>query len=261
MDNADMVSGHPAPSSKGRVARGVWVTLGDVGTTRRIAAAGFEWLCLDQQHGLLDRARVADDLRGLGGDGPEIAVRVPELDAAAIGFALDVGATIVIIPMIEHADDARAAVNAALYPPRGRRSWGPISPLWLHDAPTAAEAHDRTRVWAMIETRGALEQLDEIVQVDGLDGVFLGPNDLSLALGTTVDDLLAASGADAPLHRIVAACRRAGLTLGAYGADAARSARLAELGFEYIAVTTDVAIVDSGAALALGGESSAPSVY
>jgi len=250
-----------AVSSGGRVERGVWVTMGDVGTTRRIAAAGFEWLCLDQQHGLLDRARAAEIMRGLGDGGPEIAVRVAALDAAEIGFALDIGATIVIIPMIEHADDARAAVSASLYPPRGRRSWGPISPLWMRDAPTAAEAHDRTRVWAMIETQGALEHLDEILQVDGLHGVFLGPNDLSLALGTTLDALLADSGPQAPLPRIVAACRRAGLTLGAYGADAARTARLAELGFEFIAVTTDVAIVDSGAALALPGTSPAPSAY
>jgi len=237
------------------------VTMGDVGTTRRIADAGFDWLCLDQQHGLIDRARLAEIVRGIGDGAPEIAVRVAALDAAEIGFALDIGATIVIIPMIEHADDARAAVNAALYPPRGRRSWGPIAPLWMHDAPTAAEAHHRTRVWAMIETRGALDQLDEILQVDGLDGVFLGPNDLSLALGTTLDALLADSGPDAPLPRIVAACRRAGLTLGAYGADAGRTARLAELGFEFIAVTTDVAIVDAGAALALPGTTTAPSAY
>jgi 4-hydroxy-2-oxoheptanedioate aldolase len=235
--------------------------MGEVGTTRRIAAAGFDWMCLDQQHGLLDRGRVAEILRGIGDDGPDIAVRVAALDAAAIGYALDVGATIVIIPMIEHADDARAAVNASLYPPRGRRSWGPISPLWMRAAPPAAEAHDRTRVWAMIETRGALEQLDEILQVDGLGGVFLGPNDLSLALGTTLDALLADSGADAPLPRIVAACRRAGLTPGAYAADAERTARLAELGFEYIAVTTDVAIVDSGAALALPGTTPAVGAY
>jgi len=235
--------------------------MGDVGTTRRIAAAGFDWLCLDQQHGLLDRARLAEIMRGIGDGPPEIAVRVAALDAAEIGFALDVGATIVIIPMIEHADDARAAVNAGLYPPRGRRSWGPIAPLWMRDAPTAAEANDRTRVWAMIETRGALEQLDEILQVDGLDGVFLGPNDLSLALGTTLDALLADSRSDAPLPRIVAACRRAGLALGAYGADAGRTARLAELGFEFIAVTTDVAIVDAGAALALPGTTTAPSAY
>jgi len=235
--------------------------MGDVGTTRRIAAAGFDWLCLDQQHGLLDRARLAEIVRGLGDGGTEIAVRVAALNAAEIGFALDIGATIVIIPMIEHADDARAAVNAALYPPRGRRSWGPISPLWMRDAPPAAEAHRRTRVWAMIETRGALDQLDGIIQVDGLDGVFLGPNDLSLALGTTLDALLADSRSDAPLPRIVAACRRAGLALGAYGADAGRTARLAELGFEFIAVTTDVAIVDAGAALALPGTTTAPSAY
>jgi len=131
----------------------------------------------------------------------------------------------------------------------------------MRDAPPAAEAHRRTRVWAMIETRGALDQLDGIIQVDGLDGVFLGPNDLSLALGTTLDALLADSRSDAPLPRIVAACRRAGLALGAYGADAGRTARLAELGFEFIAVTTDVAIVDAGAALALPGTTTAPSAY
>ena len=227
--------------------------MGDIGTTRRIAGAGFDWLCLDQQHGLLDRARVAELLRGADDGWPEIAVRVAALNAAEIGFALDVGATIVIIPMIENADDARHAVNASLYPPRGRRSWGPIAPLWMRDAPTAAEAHERTRVWVMIETQGALEQLDEILSVDGLDGVFLGPNDLSLALGTTLDALLADSRPDAPLARIVAACRQAGLRLGAYGADPERTARLAELGFEFIAVTTDVGIVDAGAALALPG--------
>jgi 4-hydroxy-2-oxoheptanedioate aldolase len=243
--------------SKADASRGAWIMLGDPGLTARIAGAGFDWVVLDQQHGAVGPDRLVDLARAHDHAASELAVRVASADPAAIGRALDVGAHIVIVPLVQTADEARALVSAANYPPLGARSWGPLTPLWGGPTPTAATA--RPRLWPMIETRSALEQLDDILAVEGLDAVFIGPYDLSLALGVTLAHLLADD--DGPLADIVAACRAAGVACGAFAGSPATAERLAEFGFEHLAVTTDVGIVDAGAAAALPGRGAARTLY
>ncbi|WP_210507925.1 HpcH/HpaI aldolase/citrate lyase family protein [Naasia sp. SYSU D00057] len=233
-------------------ARGIWCLLGESATAARYAVAGFDWVLLDMQHGAYDRSRVVDTLRLRTEAWPRTLVRVPGLDAAAIGSALDAGARGVVVPLVDGAADARAAVDAALYPPLGRRSWGPLEPLWGRDAPTRDEANNRTEVWLMIETRGGLDELEEIVAVPGVTSIFVGPYDLSLALGITLEELLAAPDEDAPLRRILAACRAAGIRCGAFGGEPGKAARLLELGFDDVSVATDAGAIDAGAASVLG---------
>ncbi len=231
--------------------RGAWITLGEVGTTRRIAGAGFDWICLDQQHGAVDDAtllRLAQDLRT---EPATLAVRVPSNDAVAIGRAADVGAQIVIVPLVDDTDAARRAVAAAAYPPLGERSWGPLTPLWGGTAPDARSTPRTAQVWAMIETHGGLEHLDGIAAVDGLAGVFVGPYDLSLSLGMGFEELVAAESATAPLRRIVAACNHAGIVAGAFAGNLPLAMRLAAIGFEQVAIATDVGIIDAGSGAAL----------
>lgn len=233
-------------------ADGAWCMLGEPLTAVQIAQAGFGWLCLDAQHGAFDDAAVVATMRALAvlPQRPPVAVRVAELSDAAVGRALDAGADIVIVPMIETVEQARAAVRAAHYPPLGRRSWGPLAGLWGAEAPSAADR--RTELWVMLETPAGLAGAERILAIDGVAGVLVGPFDLSLGLGTQLPALLAADGADDPLPTIVAAARRTGVRAGAFAGEPARADRLRELGFEAVAVATDATLLAHGAAAVLG---------
>ncbi len=241
------------PGSEGAPGgAGVWAQTGSAIVVAQLARAGFDWICLDGQHGVYDRATLAACVETATGGASRVVVRVPANDAAAIGYALDLGADAVLVPLVESADDARAAVAASFYPPRGTRSWGPLQPLWGREAPAPAAEPSYPVCWVMVETPGALARLDEILDVPGIGVVFVGPFDLSLALGTTVDELLAAPGDDAPLARVVAAARARGIGLGAFGATRARARRLRALGFEHVVVATDGGLLASAAAEAAG---------
>ncbi len=241
-----------SPSSP--VRRGIWCHLGEPVATGVAARAGADWLCLDSQHGLFDRAAVAAVLADAREGWPPIAVRVSELDAAEIGYALDVGADWVIVPLIETVEQARRAVEFAYYPPLGRRSMGPIAPLWGRPAPTTAEANGRGRVWIMVETAAGLDVVDDLLAVDGVAGVLVGPNDLALTLGLDQDAMLADLSPESPIARIVAAARAAGVAIGAFAGGQERTAAMVAQGVEWIAVTTDSAALDHGARALLGGE-------
>ncbi|MCM6764072.1 aldolase/citrate lyase family protein [Rathayibacter sp. ZW T2_19] len=233
-------------------ADGVWCRLGEPGTTVRIASSGVDWICLDAQHGAFDDAAVLATMQALAvlRERPPVAVRVVELSDALIGRALDSGADVVIVPMIETAEDARAAAAAAHYPPAGRRSWGPMADLRGGEAPSAAEA--RPELWVMIETRAGLDEVERILAVPGVAGVFVGPFDLAIGLGVELADLLAADAPGDPLPRIVAAARRAGRGTGAFAGDPVRGGLLRSLGFDRVAVATDLSLIAAGAAAVLG---------
>ena len=188
-----------------------------------------------------------------GGAAP--IVRVPVGDFATASRVLDFGAEGIIAPMINTPADARALAAAAKYPPVGERSWGP------HRATTLAgladqsvylrEANDHVVTLAMIETRTALKNLDAIVDTPGIDGLFLGPSDLSIALsdGKALDPL--SKDVERELDRIVAAAQRAKKIPGAYCHSAERAAALAKRGVKFLAVMSDLAFLRAGAAAAL----------
>jgi 4-hydroxy-2-oxoheptanedioate aldolase len=233
-------------------ANGVWCTLGEPRTTAQIARNGFAWLGLDVQHGAFDDAALMATMPALAAVAPQVpvAIRVAELSDAAIGRALDLGADVVIVPMIETVEQAELAVRAAHYPPRGRRSWGPMTGLWGGTAPTADTADPE--VWVMLETPEGVRAAEQILAVPGVSAVFVGPFDLSIGLGVEPHELLAAESATDPLPTIVAAARRAGKHTGAFAGDLARAERLRALGFDRIAVVTDGTLLAHGAAAVLG---------
>ncbi|GAB3600279.1 HpcH/HpaI aldolase/citrate lyase family protein [Microbacterium tumbae] len=237
---------------------GAWCMLGESLTTVQLALSGFDWLCLDAQHGAFDDAAVVATMRALAllPARPLIAVRVAALSDAMIGRALDAGADIVIVPMIETVEQAESAVRAAHYPPLGRRSWGPLSGLWGEEPPSADDAD--AELWVMLETRAGLDAAEDILAVRGVSGVLVGPLDLSLALGTTLADLLAAADPGDPLPRIAAAARGSGVRAGAFAGDPIRGDRLAELGFRTVAVATDASVIAHGASAILGGSAAEP---
>lgn len=220
---------------------GVWATLGDARLTAELERLGFDWVGIDAQHGHFDDRAVRDVFSMRHERRGTIVVRVAANDPTLIGRALDAGADGVIVPLVDNAAQAAAAVRAAHYPPKGARSWGPLSGQagdWNSVRPLTA---------VMIETREGLDNAAEICGVDGVDMVFVGPFDLSLALGLEVDTLLADRTESSPLGRIVASARAAGILAGAYAGAPERAAVLRDHGFTWIAASNDLGLLTQGA--------------
>lgn len=237
----------PQRSAIGPDSRGLWLMGGDVDLARRLARVGFDWLALDAQHGAVDRSALVDLGRALGDVGTNFVVRVPGVDHSWIGASLDAGAAGVVIPSVVSVDDARAGVRAAFYPPLGERSWGPLTPMWDGYAPDAERANAQVQCAVMIETTGALEAVEEIAAVDGVNLLFLGPVDLSLALGIPMDEMLADTSAAGPVPRILAAAQRHDIDVGAFAGHPDQVPALRALGITRVAVATDIALVALGA--------------
>src|SRR5215207_2602921 len=183
---SDRQLGASASSAGGMAAlsRGIWTSTDDVDLLRRLGAGGFDWLAVDAQHGPVDRGTLHAIGRAFDGAGTPFVVRVPAVDTAWIGAALDAGARAVVVPSVTGLADAVAAARAARYPPLGERSWGPFSALWAGArAPDPQTANAGVRCLVMVETTGALEEVDAMAVTPGVDGLFVGPFDLALALG------------------------------------------------------------------------------
>jgi 4-hydroxy-2-oxoheptanedioate aldolase len=216
---------------------------------------GFRAVTLDSQHGLWDVNSLLAAIAAVHQGGAAPVVRVPVGDFALVSRALDFGAEAIIAPMINGAADARAFAAAAKYPPQGERSWGPHRATTLGGVADQSvylrEANAHVITLAMIETRAALDHLDAIVDTPGIDGVFLGPSDLSIALsnGQSLDPH--AAEVDRALDRILAATTRAGKIPGAYCHTADRAAALAGRGVRFLAVMSDLAMLRAGAAAAM----------
>ncbi|MCR8669591.1 HpcH/HpaI aldolase/citrate lyase family protein [Agrococcus sp. HG114] len=220
---------------------GAWVALDAPIATEQIARAGFDYVCVDGQHGVIGYDAQVRALLAVAAGGAEPWARVSTNSAAEIGRVLDAGARGVIVPLIDTAAEARAAAEAARYPTSGgRRSYGPMR-LGPHFGATPEETDASVTVLAMIETASGLAELDSILDVEGVDGVYVGPYDLSLALGARVpfEDAIVPR-LDAELDRIAAACRERGKIAGVHCADGEQAARRIEQGFTMVTAATDV---------------------
>jgi 4-hydroxy-2-oxoheptanedioate aldolase len=219
-----------------------------------IGREGFHAAALDQQHGLWDTASLIAGIASVRQAGAAPVVRVPVGDFGGASRVLDFGAEAVIAPMINTAADAHAFAMAAKFPPVGERSWGP------HRATTLAGIADQkdylragnnaTLAFAMIETREALDNVDSIAGTDGVDALFLGPADLSIALsGGTLDPV--GKAVDEGLDRILAAANKAGKLTGAFCPTPARALELEKRGVRFLALPGDIAFLRAGASAAL----------
>jgi 4-hydroxy-2-oxoheptanedioate aldolase len=220
---------------------GYWVVCDNPVGTERIARAGYDYVCVDGQHGLLDysgwlTAMTAIDAAG----GSAGMVRVPANDPAWIGRALDIGARGVIVPLVNSAEEAAAAVRACRYPPRGVRSYGPMRSA-LRVGPAPAEADEQVVCVVMIETADGLANVEEICAVDGLDGLYVGPADLTLALGgSSPGDPAVAAPLATALNTIVAAAEKSGIACGMHCHDGATAAQRLDAGFTFATVSSDL---------------------
>ncbi len=222
----------------GRATLGVWLVIPSVVSAEAAARVGYDYVCLDNQHGVLDyQQSVAMAQAIVLGGGTPIA-RVPWNEPGIIGKMLDAGIEGVIVPMVNSAAEAQAVVRAGRYPPLGSRSFGPVI-AGMRRADHFDWSTDGIAIIPMIETAEAVTRLDEILAVPGIDAVYVGPADLSISLGLPPGNNDGSGEFDDALQTIVAGCRKAGVVPGIH-ASAALIERRLEQGFRMITVTSDM---------------------
>jgi 4-hydroxy-2-oxoheptanedioate aldolase len=215
-----------------------------------LARLPFEAVALDMQHGLYDFAEMARAITLVTAAGKPAIVRVPVGEFQTASRALDAGASAVIAPMVNTLEDARRLVSFTKFPPVGERSWGPhgaiaISGLGMGDY--LAQANGFTLVLAMIETREAIVAVDDILAVAGIDGVFVGPADTSIALsnGARVDPLH--KDVDEAFAHVLKRARAAKKYMGAFAGSGERAKQHAGDGFDLVTVGSDTLYLRAGA--------------
>lgn len=246
-----------------------WLAIPNGFSAETMAHQGWDSLTIDLQHGVVDYQSMIPMLQAISTTDAVPVVRVPWLDPGALMKALDAGAYGVICPMINTPEEAARLVAYTHYAPRGTRSFGPVRALLYGGADYPQHANDTIVTFAMIETAQALENLDAIMSVEGLDAVYIGPSDLSLALGCrpVFDDV------DPPVEQaidhILARAKAHGLVAGIHnGTPEGALARIAK-GFQFVTVSSDARLIAAGSQQVLAkmratqpaGTSSASSSY
>ena len=224
-----------------------WLAIPNGFATETMAHQGWDTLTIDLQHGVVDYQAMVGMLQAISTTPTVPVVRVPWLEPGILMKTLDAGAYGVICPMVNTREDAQRLVAYTHYAPRGTRSFGPVRALLYGGADYPAQANDTIVTFAMIETAQALDNLDAILSVEGLDAIYIGPSDLSLALGCrpTFDEL-DPKAAEAVQH-ILERARAHGVVAGIHnGTPEAALARIAR-GFRFVTVSSDARLMAAGA--------------
>jgi 4-hydroxy-2-oxoheptanedioate aldolase len=232
----------------GRVAVCGWISSDSAYAAEVLSHAGYDTVTVDVQHGMFGVDRAVTLLQAVSAGPAMPMARVPSLDPPVIGKLLDAGAYGIICPAVDTAEQATAFVRAMRYPPTGERSYGPSRGL-LYGGPDYSERADETVLaWAMVESATALQNLEAILAVPGLDGVYVGPNDLALSLGERPGSVRPPARTWAALVHIAERAAAAGVFAGVFTLDAAVGAELAALGYGLVTPGNDVAILRAAAA-------------
>jgi len=221
----------------GRSAVGVWCSSRDSLVAESVASVKPDYVCIDMQHGASNFGNLVEMLQAVRSGGSAAVVRVPENSLALINKALDAGADGIIVPLVETVDGARRAVEACRYPPRGRRSYGPFRAT-ITGRSGAPELEDVACI-VMIETADGLANVEEIAKVEGLTALYVGPSDLSIALGLPPASLQEPEFVEA-LERIRQAAVGAGLVAGMHTHDGEVAAGYLAQGFGMVTVASDM---------------------
>lgn len=231
---------------EGRTLLNAWLTLNSPFLIEMIGEAGFDCITIDQQHGLGGNETLLQCLTAARSAGVPSIVRVAENDFGLIGRALDAGAQAIMCPMIDTIEDAEAFVQAVKFPPRGKRSWGPYRARLDFEGDYFTTANDFTIACPQIETKGALDALDEILAMDGVDMVCFGPNDLSVALTGRLD--IHAPEIKEALKLVLRKCREQQVISLVFANDVAYAKPLVKAGWNVVAVGTDAGWFSKAAA-------------
>jgi len=228
----------------GETAFGLWAGIPSSLTAELAAAAGYDYVCVDLQHGLSDEATMLSMFQATQAAGGVPLARLAWNEPWLIMRALDLGAVGVILPLIDNAAEAAKAVESCRYPPLGRRSYGPVRAEMVMGTAGLDDLGGDALCIAMIETREGLEHLDEIAATPGLDGLYIGPSDLSIALGLPPRPVAGELGEDRKplaeaIERIRQACQDNGLIAGIHCGSGSAAEHFARNGFGLVTVAVD----------------------
>lgn len=236
--------------ANGDVTLGCWLSMGSWIAAEMLTGIDFDYINVDLQHGLSDYSEALASLAAMQRHEATPTVRVPWNEPGIIGKVLDAGAMGVIIPMVNSVAEAEAAVSACRYAPAGARSYGPARAAMALGANYASEANDKVACIPMIETVQAIENLDAILDVPGIDAVYVGPADLSISLGLPPGSDQEAQSFNDALAAVVDGCRARGITPGCHTTSALAAKRI-EQGFRMLTITSDSLGMQAGARSAL----------
>jgi 4-hydroxy-2-oxoheptanedioate aldolase len=231
----------------GRAVVNGWISIPSAFGAEMMAKAGFDALTVDMQHGIQDYASAVACMQAIAAHPVVPLVRVPWNEPGIIGKVLDAGAMGVICPMVNSAAEARALVDACRYPPLGQRSFGPIrAAIYGQGGGYFATANEDVAVIAMIETKQALDNLEAILDVPGIDGVYVGPGDLGLSLG--LPPMLDRKEPEimAAYDRVLEQAGKRGIVAGLHNATPEYALKMVERGFRFVTVSNDAALVATG---------------
>ena len=256
----------PAPMNKfkaaitsGQLQIGFWQSLGTSITSEICAYSGFDWLLIDGEHGPNDLRSIRDQLQMVGPSPSQAVVRISSVNVVEVKQVMDAGAQTVLVPIVDTAEDAELMARAMRYPPEGIRGNGAgvaRASDYGRDAGYLTSANDQACLLVQAETKTALDNLEAICAVEGVDGVFIGPSDLATSLGHHGDP--GHADVQAAIEDGITRIRAAGKAPGILMADETKVRRYIELGALFVAVGSDVAILAQGskglAAKYLGGD-------
>lgn len=230
-----------------------WLSMSNGYGAELMARHPWDSLTVDLQHGVHDYASMVACFQGASASGIPLLARVPSLEAGMIGKVLDAGAWGVICPMVNSAEQATNLAAASLYPPLGERSNGPNRAAGYGEPAAAYQsfANAEVLVIPMIETIAAIDALDGILEVPGVSGIYVGPSDLAFSMGyqpafdTENPEILAI------YERVARSAKAHGKFAGIHCLDPVYAARMTQLGFQFVTVSSDALLMMNGARLIL----------
>ena len=232
---------------EGRTQFGLWVSLGNSYCAEVAAGAGFDWLLIDGEHAPNDLPTILSQLQAVAPYASHPVTRVVEGTPSLIKQVLDIGAQTLLVPMVETAEQAAALVADIRYPPRGIRGvGGPLvrASRWGRVDRYVHTAEEELCLLVQVETKKGLDNLDEITRVEGVDGVFIGPADLSTSLGYTDD--LGHPEMQRTIETALQRIRKLGKAAGILCPEEAQARRYIECGATFVAVAVDIVILRMG---------------
>jgi 4-hydroxy-2-oxoheptanedioate aldolase len=228
---------------RGQTVFGIWAALPSGFAAELMCVQGVDYICIDQQHGLVDYADMVEMLRAIEGRGTVPLTRVVTNQPWAIGKALDAGCQGVVVPMVSNRAEAQAAVAACRYAPKGVRSFGPVRASMTMDSRDIAVVGDSVLCFVMVETREGVERIDEIASTPGLDGIYIGPADLALGLGLPPNLDKEEPEHVAAVEKILQACQRHGVIPGIQCGSGRSARKFADRGFRFVTFTKDSSLL------------------
>lgn len=227
----------------GRQQIGLWVTLPSGFTAELLATCGYDWLLFDTEHSVGDPMTVFEQLQAAAPYPASMVVRPASNDVVLIKRLLDAGAQTLLIPYVQNADEAKAAVDAMRYAPRGIRGVAGLTRATRYGAVDdyATRAEEELCLLVQVETRSALGEIEAIAAVDGVDGIFIGPADLAASMGHPGNT--GHPEVERAIEEAIERIRKAGKPAGILSLDQGFVRRCMELGTVFTAVDVDAAIL------------------